>query len=311
MSSLQGLVAFAETATRGSFAEAARALGLSPSAVAKSVGRLEDSLGLRLLHRTTRQVSLTSDGRALYDRCRHIVDDLEALRMQAEGVRGEPAGVLRLNVPITFGKKVLVPVLAALVERHPKLALDVTFSDRYDDIVRAGYDAAVRVGALDDSSLVAQRIATQQMVACASPAYLAARGTPRRPEDLAAHRCLVFRMASSGRARPWDFVRDGRPLAIVPPSSVTMDDGEALVAAAVAGMGLAQVPHYMAEQDVDAGRLVEVLPGFRSAATPISLVYPTSRQVTPRLRVLIDALVGSFAVPRAKSARPRVRKTAP
>lgn len=311
MSSLQGLVAFAETATHGSFAEAARALGLSPSAVAKSVGRLEASLGLRLLHRTTRQVSLTSDGRALYDRCRHIVDDLGALRMQAEGVRGEPAGMLRLNVPITFGKRVLVPLFAVLMERHPKLALDVTFSDRYDDIVRAGYDAAVRVGTLDDSSLVAQRFATQEMVACGAPAYLTAHGMPRRPEDLAAHRCLVFRMASSGRARPWDFVRDGRALTIVPPSRVTMDDGEALAAAAVAGMGVVQVPHYMAQQDVDAGRLVEVLRRFRPAAVPISLVYPTSRQVTPRLQVLIDALVGSFAVPRGKSARRLVRSTAP
>lgn len=305
MSSLQGLVAFAETVGRGSFAGAARALGLSPSAVAKAVARLEDALGLRLLHRTTRQVSLTSDGRALYERCRHIVDDLEALRAEAEGVRGEPAGTLRLNVPITFGKKVIVPVLAALVARHPRLALDVTFSDRYEDIVRGGFDAAVRIGALSDSSLVGHRFATQQMLVVGSPAYFAAHGRPRQPSDLAAHRCLVFRMPSTGRARPWQFARDGVVQELAPATIVTMDDGEALVEAAAAGLGLAQVPHYIAQAGLEAGHLVEALATCRTPPMAISLVYPTSRHVTPRLRALIEALTGR---PGAKAPRPARRR---
>lgn len=311
MSSLQGLVAFAETVGRGSFAAAARALGLSPSAVAKAVARLEEGLGLRLLHRTTRQVSLTSDGRALYERCRHIVDDLEALQAEAEGVRGEPAGTLRLNVPITFGKKILVPVLAALVARHPRIALDVTFSDRYEDIVRGGFDAAVRIGELSDSSLVAHRFAAQQIMVVGSPAYLAAQGRPRQPADVAAHRCLVFRMPSTGRARPWQFVRDGMPLEFAPATRVTLDDGEALVEAAIAGLGLAQVPHYIAQAGLAAGELVEVLVPYRIAPMPISLVYPTSRHVTPRLRALVDALTGRSAAAAPRAGRRGRRPATP
>lgn len=290
--SLQGLVAFAQTVKEGSFADAARELGLTPSAVAKSVARLEAELGLRLLHRTTRQVSLTSDGHALYERCRRIVDEMESLRAQAEGVRGEPAGKLRLNAPTTFGKKVLVPLLAQLVSRYPRVELDLTFSDRYEDIIRSGFDAAVRVGRLADSTLIAHRFATQQILVCASPGYLAQHGKPTAPGDLAAHRCMLFRMPSAGRVRPWEFLHSGQPMTFVPDASVTMDDGEALVAAAVAGLGLAQVPDYMAQEHLDAGRLVEVLQAFRVPPMPISLVYPSSRQVTPRLRVLLEALTG-------------------
>ena len=146
MARMQGMAAFAETVRQGSFAAAARELGLTPSAVAKSVARLEADLGLRLLHRTTRQVSLTSDGHDIFERCRRIVDELDALRADAEGVRGEPSGTLRLNAPVTFGRKVLMPQLARLVARHPRIALDVTFSDRFADLVKEGFDAAVRIG---------------------------------------------------------------------------------------------------------------------------------------------------------------------
>lgn len=290
MASMQGIAAFAETVRRGSFAAAARELRLTPSAVAKSVARLEADLGLRLLHRTTREVSLTSDGHGLYERCRHIVEELDALRAQAEGVRGEPSGTLRVSVPVTWGRRVLVPQLASLVTRHPRIALDVAFSDRFVDVVKEGFDAAVRIGALRDSTLVARRIGQQQLVVCASPAYVALHGQPATPGELAAHRCLAFRLPTSGRARPWDFSVDGTPRTNVPPTSVFMDEGEALVAAAVAGLGLAQVPGYMAEDALRTGALVEVLAAFRPAPLPISIVYASGRQLTPRLRALLDLL---------------------
>ena len=295
MARMQGMAAFAETVRQGSFAAAARELGLTPSAVAKSVARLEADLGLRLLHRTTREVSLTSDGHGLFERCRRIVDELDALRADAEGVRGEPSGTLRLNAPVTYGRKVLVPQLAQLVARHPRIALDVTFSDRFADVVKEGFDAAVRIGHLRDSTLVARPIAQQRLVVCASPVYLESAGRPANPDALAGHRCLVFRMPSTGRIRPWEFVVARRPHAFTPRSTVTMNDGEALVAAAVAGFGLAQVPDLMAEGELRAGRLVEVLKAHRPPPLPISLVYPSSRQVTPRLRALIDALTGKSA----------------
>jgi len=287
---LQGMTAFAETVRQGSFAAAARELGLSPSAVAKSVARLEEELGLRLLHRTTREVSLTSDGHGLFERCRDIVEAIDALRAQAEGVRGEPSGTLRLNAPITWGKRVLVPVLAQLVARYPKLAVDVAFTDLYVDLIHEGFDAAVRVGTLRDSTLVARSFAQQALVVVGSPRYLAAHGKPASPAALAGQRCLVFRMPSTGRPRAWEFLVDGVPTALAPATAVTMNDGEALAAAATADLGLAQVPIYMADDGLRSGVLVEVLKPFRPPPLPIALVYPSSRQLTPRLRVLVEAL---------------------
>ncbi len=290
MTGLQAMAAFAETVRHGSFAAAGRALGLSPSAVAKSVARLEADLGLRLLHRTTREVSLTSDGHEIYERCRRIVDEIDALRADAEGVRGEPSGTLRLNAPVAWGKKVLVPLLARLAARHPRLALEVALSDRYVDIIKEGFDAVVRVGHLRDSTLVARTFGAQQIIACASPAYLARHGRPTAPDLLGRHRCLVFRMPSTGRVRPWDFVVRGAPIAFTPASSATFNDGEALVAAAAADMGLIQVPDYMADDEMRAGRLVEVLKSSRPPPTPLSVVYASSRQVPPRLRAFLAVI---------------------
>jgi DNA-binding transcriptional LysR family regulator len=290
MAGVQTFLAFAETVKRGSFAEAARELGLSASAVAKSVGRLEADLGLRLFHRTTRQVTLTSEGHELYERCRRIVDEIEALRDDASGARAEPSGTLRLNAPIVLGRMAIVPALAALVRRYPKIALEVGFSDRYVDLVREGLDAVVRIGHLPDSTLVGRRIGDQTIIVVAAPRYLRERGTPRTPADLAGHLCVVFRNPSTGRPRPWQFQERQRPIERMPPSSVVMNDGEALVAAVAEGMGLVQVPDYMATDALRTGRLVEVLSRCRPPPLPISLVYPSTRRVTPRLRALIEAL---------------------
>ncbi len=295
MSGLQGFFAFAETARQGSFAAAARELGLSPSAVAKSVARLESDLGVRLFHRTTRQVTLTGEGRDLYTRCRRIVDEIEGIRAEAEGVRGQPSGTLRLNVPTTYGKRVVVPALTRLAAKHPKLAFDVGFSDRWVDLVQQGLDAVVRVGELGDSTLVARRLGEQSLVSCAAPSYLRKRAAPKGPAELERHDCLVFRLPSSGRLRPWQF-RDGRrTLEFVPPTRFVMNDGEAIVAAAATGAGIAQVPDYMCADALRAGRLIEVLEAFRPKPMPISLVYPSARHATPRLRVLINALTAVVA----------------
>lgn len=288
---LQALAAFTETARSGSFAAAARALGLSPSAVAKSVQRFEHDIGLRLFHRTTRQVSLTADGRELFSRSERIIEELDALRAHAEGVRGEPAGRLRLDVPSTLGKLEVVPLLAQLSSRHPKLQFEVSFSDRYVDLVKEGIDAAVRIGALADSTLTARPLGEQALLTVAAPRYLGRdTGPPPRPGELERHACLLFRNPSSGRLRPWQF-RDGRrALEFVPPALCVFNDGEALVAAASQGMGIAQVPDNMAREELRSKALVEVLQAYRPPPSPISLVYPSGRHVPPRLRVLIDLL---------------------
>jgi len=293
MTGLQALAAFTETARSGSFAAAARTLGLSPSAVAKSVQRFELDIGLRLFHRTTRQVSLTADGRELFVRSERIVEELDALRAQAEGVRGEPSGRLRLDVPTTLGKLEVVPLLAQLSARYPKLQLDVSCSDRYVDLVKEGIDAAVRIGALADSTLTARPLGAQALLAVASPRYLRRAGAPPRPADVERHACLLFRNPSSGRLRPWQFGDGRRAVDFVPPPLAVFNDGEALVAAAAEGMGLAQVPDNMARTALRSRALVEVLQAYRPPPTPISLVYPSGRHVPPRLRVLIDLLASA------------------
>ncbi len=290
MHGLQPLLAFSETAKRGGFAAAARELGTAPSTLAKAVARLETTLGLRLFHRTTRQVSLTGDGERLFQRCQRVLAELEELQSEAAGARAAPSGTLRIDMPIVFGRKVMLPLLARLVQQHPGLELDVRLSDAFVDMVKDGIDVAVRVGDLQDSTLVARRFASQQLMLVAAPSYLSRHGTPRVLEDLAAHRHILFRMPGSGRDRPQQFSVKGRTVALQPAQGTRFNDGEAMVQAAVLGLGLAQVPDYMVADAVAAGRLIEVLPQHRPPSMPIHAVMPGNRMVPARVRVLLDAL---------------------
>ncbi len=290
MTSLQLIAAFASAARHASFAGAARELGLSPSAVAKSIARLEVELGVRLFHRTTRRVSLSPDGQDLYARCRRILEEVESLEADARGAGTEVRGTLRIDLPVTYGRQVVLPVITSLMAHHPALLVDARFSDRFTDIVQEGLDAAVRIGPPADSRLVARRFDRQRLGTFASPRYLAGRRRPGAPADLAKHTCLLFRMPTSGRDRPWAFRVDGRDVSFVPESGVRLGDGEALVRAAADGAGIIQVPGYMAQDAVREGGLVEVLQRHRPAPLPISLVYPSRRHVPPRVRALGDAL---------------------
>jgi LysR family transcriptional regulator for bpeEF and oprC len=291
MHGLQQLAAFAETARHGSFAAAARTLGTAPSTLAKSVGRLERSLGLRLFHRTTRQVTLTDDGRRLFQRCERVLAELEALQEEASGARTAPAGTLRIDMPAVFGRQAVMPVLARLLEAHPALSVDARFSDTFVDLVREGLDLAIRIGPLADSTLVARRFASQTLKLVASPAYLARAGAPHGLQDLAAHRHIVFSPPGQGRDRPLRFRSGRHTVELQPTPRLRLDDGEAMVDAAVIGLGLAQVPDYMAAAPLADGRLVELLPGHRPPAVPIHAVMPANRLVPARVRVVLDALV--------------------
>jgi LysR family transcriptional regulator, regulator for bpeEF and oprC len=292
MSGLQQFLAFAQTARCGSFAAAARDLGQSPSTLAKSVARLEAQLGVKLFHRTTRQVSLTPDGERLYRRCERVLAEVEDLQAEAAGSRALPSGTIRIDAPIAYGRRILMPLLAQLLHRHPQLQLDLRLQDAYADLVRDGLDLAIRVGALQDSRLVARRIDWQQLVVVASPAYLQAHGTPQRIEDLSAHAAVVFRMPSSGRLRPWQ-LRDGRrAVELHPAQRVQVNHGDGMVAAALQGLGLMQIPDYMVADEVACGALLEVLAAQRPAPMPISAVLPSARLVPPRVRLLLDTLQG-------------------
>lgn len=290
MQGLQQYIAFAETAKHGSFAAAARELGSVPSTLAKAVQRLEAALGVKLFHRTTRQVSLTADGERLFQRCQRVLAEVEDLQAEAAGTRAAPSGRLRVDAPIAFGRRFVLPLLARLVERHPGLQVDLRLQDAYADLVKEGIDLAVRVGTLSDSSLVARRFASQALVLCASPAYLERQGTPRSIEQLAGHHAVVFRLPSSGRLRPWQLRSRGQAVELNPPGRVQVNDGEGMVEAARLGLGLAQLPDHMVERELAAGALVELLPSCRPAPMPISAVVPSGRLLPPRVRVLLDAL---------------------
>ncbi len=290
MTSLDLIVSFASAARHASFARAARELGLSPSAVAKNIARFEAQLGMRLFHRTTRQVTLSQDGEDIYARCQRILEDVESLEAAATEARSGTRGTLRIDMPVTYGRQVVLPVLMKVMASHPALKIDARFSDQVVDIVKEGLDAAVRIGPLADSGLVGREFDRQFIWTYASPTYLARHGEPGSPDELTKHTCLLFRLPSSGRDRPWQFRSGKRNFSLMPESGMRLGDGEALVQAAAAGLGLLQVPTYLAEHEVKRGRLLEILQRYRPAPLPISLVYPSHRHIPLRVRALADAL---------------------
>jgi DNA-binding transcriptional LysR family regulator len=291
--SLDLLASFAAAARHGGFANAARDLGRSPSAVAKNIARLEAQLGVRLFHRTTRQVTLSPDGESLFARCERILEELAAVEADLAGAGKEPTGTLRIDMPVTYGRDMVLPVLTSLMAKHHRLKLDARFSDQFVDVVKEGLDAAVRIGPLSDSRLVGRRFDRHVIAAFASPEYLAEHGEPGSPEALSEHACLLFRLPSTGRDRTWQFRRGKRDVSLLPKSDMRLGDGEALVHAAAAGLGVIQVPEYMARTEVRNGRLIEILRKYRSPPLPVSLVYPSHRHVPLRVRVVADALAAA------------------
>ena len=290
MQGLQSLLAFAETAKHGGFAAAARELGSSPSALAKAVGRLEAGLGLRLFHRTTRQVSLTADGERLFERCQRVLAEFEELQTEAAGARAAPSGVLRISMPLFYGRTVMLPVLAQLLQQHPGLELDARLSDAYVDLVKESVDVAIRAGELQDSTLVARRFDSQTLLFVATPSYLAQHGTPRAPGDLATHRPILFRLPGRGRDMPLRFRVGSKSVALQPARALRFNDGDAMLQAVVLGLGAAQLPDYMVDDGIRAGRFVELLAAHRPPSIPIHAVMPGQRLMPTRVRVLLDAL---------------------
>jgi LysR family transcriptional regulator for bpeEF and oprC len=291
MSSLRLLVVFSEAARQGSFAAAARELGLSSSAVVKGVARLELSLRVRLFHRTTRRVRLTQEGEALFERCQRILAEMEELERATASIGELVTGVLRIDAPVTYGRQIVLPVLARLASSNPGLEIDLRLSDVYADIINSGLDAVVRAGEIADSQLIAHAFDSTYLGVYGSPAYFERRGRARKPPDLERHDCVRFRVPSTGRHRPWYFRKGERDVSMDPQTRYCVNDGDGLVAAAVHGLGLVQLPHHMVASEVDTGSLEEVLARFRPKPLPISLLYPANRHVPRRLLLLRDALI--------------------
>jgi DNA-binding transcriptional LysR family regulator len=291
MIDLDDLRSFVEVVDSGGFNRAAKRLGISKSIVSRRIARLEAELGAPLLSRTTRGISPTETGLELKTRSERILAELEEAREAVAQQRGGVVGRLRLSAPLSFGVRYVAPVLTDLAKRHPKLELDVSYSDRVVDLIGERFDAAIRIGALKDSTLVARRIAPARPVLVASPDYLARNGRPRTPDDLAAHECLIY----SGRTVPeWQFRAGKRSISFRPAGRLAADSGDVLLQWAIAGLGIAEVPSFMVSDALESGQLEPVLREYQSSEYGIYVVRPPGSHVAGKVRVLIDTLVERF-----------------
>lgn len=288
---LSGIEDFVAAVEAGNFSLAAGRRQLTRSAVAKSVARLEARLGTRLFLRTTRSQSLTADGQAYYERCQRVLAELDAADASMDAARSTPTGCLRLTLPVLFGRLCVGPMLLELAGLYPQLALQVSFSDRYSDLVEEGYDLALRSGVLADSSvLVARRLGLQRMLTCAAPSYLAAHGCPAGIDELAGHTCIVYGRA--GHIKPWEF-HDARGLRVelAVASRFCFDDLQMIASAAEAGVGLARLPAWLAAPALRAGTLVQVFEEPKPFGYDVHAVWPRTRYLPLKTRVAVDLLL--------------------
>jgi DNA-binding transcriptional LysR family regulator len=295
---------FVRIVERRSFSQAALDLNLPASTATEGVKQLEGRLGARLLQRTTRHVSPTLDGEAFYRRCLAILADLEDA--EAEFSDAKPRGLLRVDVHGTLARHFLLPGLPAFLERYPDLRLHLGEGDRLVDLVREGVDCVLRVGDLKDSAMIARRVGMLDEATCASPDYLARHGVPATPDDLAGggHRMIGFVSSATGEFFPLEFTVDGVLRHVVLPATLSVVGAETNIAAARLGLGIIQVPRYHVAADLAAGGLVEILAGYPPSRTPVSLLYPHSRQIPPRVRVFMEWLTGEFAERSASIGNP-------
>ncbi|AXK64084.1 MULTISPECIES: LysR family transcriptional regulator [Burkholderia] len=286
MENLNGIAAFVRTAEALSFVAAGRALGISASAVGKTIARLEQSLGVRLFNRTTRRVTLTDEGRHFYERCQRILEDFRDAEATVTASAQRPRGKLRVSLPV-IGYRFLLPVLPEFRQRYPDVELDLDFNDRMVDVVEGGFDAVIRSGPLSDSSLMSRRLGPFAFVLCATPAYLAQAGTPHAPRDLDTHDCVRYCFPTTGKLQDWALATDdGTPLKLR--TAMTCNNMEALRGAVMSGLGIGYMPDFLARDALDSGALVTVLDAYRIAPGQFSIVWPSSRQLSPKLRVFVD-----------------------
>jgi DNA-binding transcriptional LysR family regulator len=279
---------FAAVVDAGSFVRAAESLDISKAAVSRYVADLEGRLGVRLLHRTTRKLSLTEEGRAFHARCKALLGELEAAESEITAQSAQASGLVKINVPVSFGILHLAPLWSDFMAANPRVALDVTLSDRVVDLVDEGYDLAVRIGSLPNSSLISRKLASTRVVLCASPAYLKKHGRPKHPDDLAEHTVIAYSLLVMGDH--WEFEGpQGKVNVLVHPVMRT-NSGDTCRAAALKHQGIIFQPSFLVEGDLRSGALVELMPQYRSAEFGIYAVYPSRQFVSAKVRLLIEFL---------------------
>lgn len=283
---------FTHVVDAGSFIGAANAMEMSKAAVSRYVGELEVRLGVRLLNRTTRSLSLTEDGEVFYQRCKELLGGVESAEAEITSRSAEAIGLLKVNVPVSFGISHLAQVWPAFKAAHPKITFDVTLTDRVTDIVEEGFDLAVRISRLQNSSLVSRKLATTRIVMCASPEYLARAGTPAHPKDVANHTVIAYSYWSA--KNEWEFTGPEGRVAVKTTPCIRTNNGDTCKTAALMHQGIILQPTFVVGEDLEAGRLVEICPDYRSLEMGIYAVYNSRQHQLPKVRVFIDFLVAHF-----------------
>lgn len=284
--------AFAAVVDAGSFVKAADALAISKAAVSRHVAELESRLGVRLLHRTTRRLSLTAEGEAFHASCKGLLSDVDAAEAEVTSGAGVARGLLKLNVPVSFGLLHLAPLWPEFMAANREVTLEVTLADRLVDLVEEGFDLAVRIARLPGSTLVSRQLASTRMILCASPQYLREHGTPAHPSELAAHAVMAYSLLASGDT--WRFEGPDGPVTVKVSPRMRTNSGDTCRAAALQHLGIVLQPSFLVGADLLSGALVELLPQFRSIELGIYAVWPTRKHLPAKVRVLIDFLVEAF-----------------
>lgn len=284
---------FVRVVESSSFAATARHFNISPAMASKHVQALEARLGARLLNRTTRRVSPTEVGQGYYERCRQILAELDEADRAASDLQGAPRGLLRINAPLSFGIGHLGPAIADFLATYPEVSIDLALNDRYVDLLEEGFDLAVRIGQLADSSLIARRLAPVRLVACASPDYLARAGVPEAPRQLGQHNCLCYTLTA--RRGEWQFTGpDGHEESVQVSGRFQSNNGDVLATLAIRGEGIVLSPLFLVWQHLDAGRLVPLLPGYKPREAGLHAIYPPGRNLSRKVRTFVDFLAARF-----------------
>jgi len=291
----QAMEVFVEVVDAGGFRRAAERMKLPKVTVSTLIKQLEISLAVKLLHRTTRHVSVTADGAAYYAHCLKILAQVREAEESLSSTRLNPGGRLRVDAPTGLASEVLVPALSDFFTRYPDIRLELGCSDRWVDLIGEGVDCAVRGGEITDLNLIARRVGSMRYVTCASPAYLARCGRPTHPDELKAHRCLDYFSARTGRIYDWDFTRNGELVRVTPQSHFGLNDSYAYAAAGVAGLGIVQMANFLMEPMIRDGRLVSILDDWSNEPMPVHVVYPQNRHLSTKVRVFVDWVTELFA----------------
>jgi LysR family transcriptional regulator for bpeEF and oprC len=295
MNKLQAMEVFVQVVDAGSFTRAAETLQMPKATVSTLVQGLEAALSAKLLHRTTRQVTVTTDGAAYYERCIRILSDVRDAEESVSRTRLSPSGRLRVDAPTGLSSEVIVPALPVFFERYPDIMLELGSTDRPVDLVEEGVDCAVRGGELWDTSLIARRVGVINFVTAASPIYLRRFGVPLHPRDLERHRCVNYFSTKTGKTYDWDFTRGDETIKVPMPGTIALNDSNAYVQAGLAGLGIIQMSDYLMMQHVHSGRMVQVLPDWISEPVPVHVVYPQNRHLSAKVRVFVEWIAELFA----------------